>query len=287
MRLRNILYATVATLTLAACSNNEKDNFVATALNVQANIAGTTRVASGQFEVGDAIGIFVASTKTDGLTSGDNVKYVAINTAADFTSDDPIYYKDVNDVNIAAYYPYSASLTNGTLLVKIDDQTDYLFAEKDGVKYDSEGVELVFNHIMSQFTVKVKAGVGIESLDALKSVTLKSISSEGTFDAKDGSLTATASADYELKELTDNEDGSKSATALVFPVAGEKEISLVVNYNDAEYKATLTAKSGLAANTSYTYTVTVTRTGLTVGGSSISPWVEGDDLGEGSAVIPE
>jgi hypothetical protein len=53
-----------------------------------------------------------------------------------------------------------------------------------------------------------------------------------------------------------------------------------VVFDGATYSATITVAGGLLAGKSYSYTLTITRTALTVDGASISQWGEG---GSGSS----
>jgi hypothetical protein len=245
------------------------------ALQVQANISATTRVANGAFAIDDAIGVYAVSTATDGLTSGVNVKYVATNTTADFSADAPIYFQDRNDVNVSAYYPYTETVTNNTLSVSLSDQKDILFAHKDKVAYTETSLALTFDHVLTQLTLVLKAGDGIENLDALTAVKLKDLVSAASWNVLTGALTnGDTKTDYEVTSFTANQDGSKSLSLLAFPVSGETSIALKVTYDGVDYDATLTAGSGLAAGNNYTYTVNIKQSGLAINGSTINEWAD-------------
>jgi hypothetical protein len=290
MKLKTIFYATTVAAIFAACSNNDENgNAEFKALQVEANISGSTRVADGAFVNGDEIGLFVVSTAVNGKTSGDNVLYVADDSNTKFTSKTPVSYKDNNAVNVTAYYPYTESLTDNSLTVKIADQKDYLFASLNDVKFNTPTIELTFDHKLTQLIVNVKAGTGIDNLTDLTSVTLKSISSEATFNAKTGELTAkSTTADYALT-LEAVEDGSKTSTQLLLPASGKLEIPVEAVYDGVTYKSTLAAANGMAAGKSYTYTLTLNRTGLVVEKATINPWVDDTTLGNdanSSAEIP-
>jgi hypothetical protein len=278
MKLKTILYAAAATITLAACSNDtDNESNALQALQVQADIASTTRVANGAFEKDDAIGVHVVSTATDGLTSGSNVKYVAQDASGNFTSDTPVYYKDKNDVNIYAYYPYTEELSGNVATVKIADQTDWLYAKAEGITYNTATQALTFDHVLTKFILTLKVGTGITDLKALTSITLKNLGSEGTFNTQTGVIATTTSADYSVPVTTISEGTTEqSYTLLILPVSGTAnapaEIPVEILYDDATYSVTLQASSGLEAGKSYSYTVNLTRNGLTVGSSLITDW---------------
>lgn len=290
MRLKSILYATAATMVMAACSND--NNFVeetAQAIQIQANISSSTRVSNGAFVKGDSIGLHVVSTATNGLTSGSNVKYTANDGSGNFSSTTPIYYMDKNAVNVSAYYPYAKTLNGNAVSVTRAAQTDYLFAKADGVAYNTAKLSLTFDHVMSQFTLTIKAGTGVPNLNALTSVTLKGLNSTGTFNTLTGALSSSTPADYALAaaNLTTVEAG-KSVTLLLFPTEATKtDIPVDVVYGGVTYSGTLTSANGLAAGKSYSYTLTITRTGLTVDSASITPWGSGSTGASDAIIQPE
>ncbi len=292
-------YATLCVATLAGCvltacsSENETDTDALGALRVQATIAGTTRVANNAFEKGDAIGLHAVSTATDGLTAGSNVLYTATDADGNFTSTTPIYYKDVNAVNFMAYYPYQETLTDGTLTVKTADQVDYLFAKAQKVAVNTETVALTFDHVLTRVTLLLKAGDGVTDLQNLTTVTLKAQAKTGTFDTTTGAVTTgSETADYSLTFQPAAGDTEASGSVLLVPNTQQTSIALEVAYDGATYQATLTAASGLAAGTSYAYTVTVTRTGVKVTGTAINDWSEGEftnasDASASATIQPE
>jgi hypothetical protein len=300
MKLKTILYATAAMM-IAACSNEVNDEKDALqALTIQADIASQTRVANNAFEKDDAIGIHVVSTATNGLTAGSNVQYTAKDANGNFESTEPIYFKDQNAVNIYAYYPYTESLTDNAISVARTDQTDYLYAKKENVAYNATKQQLTFDHVMAQFTLTVKAGTGVTSLDNLTSVTLKGLDSVGSFNTKTGALTSSTAADYALaatdftattaattRDEATTSVTSKYVTRLLFPTSGKTEIPVDVVFDGATYSATITVAGGLLAGKSYSYTLTITRTALTVDGASISQWGEGGSGAEKAEIQPE
>jgi hypothetical protein len=303
MKLKNILYATAATLALAACSNDGNEAETAPqALQLQANIATETRVSNGAFVKDDAIGVYAVSTAAGGLTSGSNVKYVATDGSGNFSSSTPIYYKDKNAVNVAAYYPYAETLTNGAMSVTRAEQVDYLFAKAENVAYNTAKLSLTFDHVTAQFTLIVKAGTGVPSLADLTTVTLKGLNSAGSFNTQTGVLTSSTPADYALAAAdftatasaettttttTTTPATSEYATLLLFPTSGQTDIAVDVVYGGVTYSGTLTSANGLLAGKSYTYTLTINRTGLTVDSASITPWGSGATGSSDATIQPE
>lgn len=285
--MKTAYYLTALTAVLfAACSNESNEinpvepetetPFTPVALQVQAGISASTRVANGAFEVDDAIGVYAVSTATNGLTSGTNVAYTATNTTADFTSTTPIYFQDRNEVNISAYYPYVKDIKDNTLSVALSDQTDILFAHKDKVPYTETSLALTFEHVLAQITLVLKAGDGLTDLTDLSYIMLKNLPCSASWNVLTGALTnSTDTEDYATSMFTANDDGSQTLSLLLFPVSSTS-IELTVNYNDVDYEATLNSADGLVAGNNYTYTVSVKQSGLTVSGSTIQAWTEAE-----------
>jgi hypothetical protein len=273
MRLNYAKLAIAASLIVAACSSNDIDRIpneegTKMALQVQAHIA-TTRATSTAFEAGDAIGVYAISTVKGGLTSGTNVKYVAQQNTVYFTSSTPIYYEDKNSVDVSAYYPYSADVKEGELNVMLSAQTDYLYASASAVAFNTEDLELTFNHLLSKLSLTFVAGTGIDDLKNLSKITLKNLPQEATLNVVAGEITpATKLADYEV-----NLNEGAPLTLLVFP-STITAIDVVLQLGDVEYAATLKAKDGLTGGKNYAYTLTLTRAALTVTNSSITDWTD-------------
>lgn len=102
----------------------------------------------------------------------------------------------------------------------------------------------------------------------------------GTFNTADGIAAADGTAEALTMELA---DGSLTSSVILFPQTAAS-LPLVVNFNDVEYKATLTVPEGaLQAGNNYTYTVKVRNKNLEVSEATIAPWndVDGGEVGAG------
>ena len=109
MKAKTIIMTTLATVVLAACSNDENNviNSGPSKATFTATIAGqvNTRVYDQTWNEGDLIGV-------SGMSGGvpyTNVQYETINGDGNFTISNPgdeIYFQDGNTVTFTAYYPW-------------------------------------------------------------------------------------------------------------------------------------------------------------------------------------
>lgn len=134
---------------------------------------------------------------------------------------------------------------------------------------------------MSRITLTFEAGDGVDfSVIKPEGYTLGDVILTGTFNTADGIAAADGTAEALTMELA---DGSLTSSVILFPQTAAS-LPLVVNFNDVEYKATLTVPEGaLQAGNNYTYTVKVRNKNLEVSEATIAPWndVDGGEVGAG------
>lgn len=190
-------------------------------------------------------------------------------------------------------------------------QNDYLTASAETHVGDPK-VKYTFAHAMAQLQLVFKAGTsaGVSdlaqaddadpALSGLRGYILTTpLSVEGTFSPVAGEAKPNAAEKEPLTMTFSVKRGANDAavteytpTALILlpqKVEGG-ELGLTLTYNGVPYAATLTAPAdGFAAGSRYTYNVTVTNTGLTVGTVEIKDWADAelpDGTGEVDATIP-
>lgn len=291
-----IIFAAV--LALAACTN---DNEPATpddgpvAARVNASIEGTTTRASGtEWAVNDRIGI---STVSDGLTRYENIPY-RYNGTVFSPADDAIYYQDAQEqVTFNAYYPFDGSAgfipTSIEATTFADYQTaekqpgiDFLFAAGATAKKSDPTVNFTgdnaFRHCMSQITLTFIEGSDMNFPGSLTSYTLKGLQLSGAFNPSDGTTQTkegTTDLGITLSDVeTESVNGKNQYTAppvILFPQDMGGEIELEATVDGQIYKATLIipeSKSALEAGNNYTWPVTVSKTGMSVGQAEIKDW---------------
>ena len=312
-----LLLATLPALMLASCSreelgDNDADSRTpvactaevqSTALPPHTNTGGSspaTRTAldsdgNTAWTQGDAVSIFMLTpggTLPDDLVPGRANVLHNVNpengalTPADGT---PMYYPRNTAVDIIAWHTSSTPDDNYILNLNTGDQTavekqlalDILYS--DNAKSISSGdnpVVLVFHHLMSKVKFDITLGLGLAN-GILTDVRLEGVIVEGSFDMRDGSINKLVSPAGSVRALKSGvaADGTDASyTALLIPQdANSTPRTIVVTVNGKEYTGTLPATDAYAANTMYTYPVTVCETGVEVGIPTTDvPWTEGE-----------
>lgn len=293
MKASKYLFLGMAALAFTACSNEEVINEGPVAAQVRAGIEGVqTRAAGTSWDNDDQIGI----SCNGGKTQYTNVLYTISNVSnGSFTSAPPIYFQDLEEVTFSAYYPYTADGGTISKTIAAGDQEadaqkkiDYMFAtgakaskENPNVKFTNDGAtDTRFKHRMSQLNFTFKQGADTDLTD-MTDFTISGLKMEGTFNTEDGTATAVETTQVVDLKITETPPASDTYTRSLIlfpqPVNGGK-FNLSLTLGGETYKTELSVpKSGtdLTAGNKYTYTITVNKTGIEVGQSSIEGWGDG------------
>lgn len=318
-----ILFATAA-LALAACSNDDDNlggNNGPVEARITAGVSGpTTRAIDNKWEA-DEIGVMVKSVTgtTTGVTSVmanmyKNVKYATLalnhsNPAIFAPVGASIFFQDANEtVTFSAYGPYQPSEanalpgTNGVIYASTAMQRDrsqqqafdYIFATGAMASRRNPTVEFkgayAFKHKMSRLIIVVKPGDDV-SIDDLGKTTnnfaLNGLKHNGEFNVITGEATATGDAsDW---SLTGNSFQLRipegySFTSIVYPQILSSALTFKATIDGQDYVNSSAIRPALEAGMSYTYTITVKKTGMTVSGCTIENWGDGG-AGSGDATL--
>lgn len=291
----------VAAMLAAGCSE-ESDAPSGNASNaaiVTASIGKTDNVVSSRaantvWDVDDCIGISTSSV--NGKTNYVNIRYktdgsVFSPVPGAAGEDNTIYFQDKSPTTFTAYYPYEGA--NGTkpgsdgIITKsltVADQSpenlpaiDYLWAQQTA-QSNNPKVDFRFSHRMSRLILNFKAGAGTALPNGL-TYTLTQLATEGTFDTSTGEAKATGTVSKLENLPTSTTGGQITGIAILWPQA-VSSMHLQLKLGDNTFGAALTFPAGtageaLAPSTSYTFNVTVERTGITVGQADIDDWTSG------------
>ena len=257
MKTRNIFWLSAAALLMTACTNEENSPMNPSSMPIRfdAGIAAATRVADGQWETGDKIGV---SMRSEAITAEENIPYVAGSTSGDFSAESTaLKFPDpASDVTFYAYYPYSEGLSGDNLTFAVDGKTDVLYATPQPVAADaqtSNTVELSFNHALS--LVALNTSGFPEDIE----VTLSESYSDATLNITTGAVTGNTSAvvSIPLEKTVDNvysaimlpcTSQSKTLTIKSLSESKQWEYTLTANYTGGyqyTYNATLTDESAI------------------------------------------
>ena len=277
---RTFFYTMLAAGLLASCTNDElADNPLAdgpVAAQVTADISQTlTRVSanglSASFTAGDEINVVADGNATYVYTLQDNGTTWS-------AGDHPYYFKGRGIVSFQAWYAApTIKPENNVIEINTKNQTvssgwnqwDILATPVVETDVSSPTVAFTgtdaFSHVMTQVTMVFKKGDGISDLAALKGYTLKSLTTDATFNTLDCTLTpGTTTDDIAVTGIEDASGEEYTCTPLILvPQTVTGTIALEVAYNGETYKAELNAPTaGLQAGYSYTYNVTIKNTSM-------------------------
>ena len=305
-----------AALTLAACSNDENMEMTdgPVAARITAGLSAPTTRAIGTNWNADQIGVWVKDAPTSDMeTLYKNVLYTTTSTGAtaEFTATtgEGIFFQDANEtVTFAAYAPYQPSDDNETLPGnngKVDVKTDNMNTATDQEKIDflfAEGAEASrasstvsftddhsFHHKMAQLNVVFQTSEtdGFEPDDIFGcSFNLGGLIHEGTFNVTDGTTALTGepldSWDISGCKYTDAATTRTYSLILLPQDLTNKALNVKVVIDGQTYSNSDAVNPNLQAGYTYTYTITVKKSGLVVSGCTITPWASGS-TGSGDA----
>lgn len=284
--MKKILFLAVATFALVACNNdgNYIDEPMAAQISATIGKSAVTRASETLWANGDTIGI----TMTGNNVSYVNMKYT---TGGDgiFTGN-PMYFKNhVDPMNLTAYYPYKGD--EGTLPAFMeastgaDNQTsdkqpefDFLYASLENVTGRTPNVEFTFAHKMSKITLIFKNGNSGTNVGKITSYTIEGLKLEGTFNPSTGECAAKTDASVAPLSITLPEGTVKNETAvpslIVFPQVPTTVTLKIKDSENQDYVCNLSfGTNGIVSGNNYQYTITVSKTQLTVN-SNITDWVD-------------
>ena len=316
----SLLASAMLTLAFTACSNNEIETIPydgPVAAQVIAGIDGAvTRAADASWENGDAIGISRSSTNTNYT----NMKYVTAQANGTFThyngdteeTKSGIFFQGTDQVTFSAYYPFTGTEkglpgTDGTISGNTSSQStnqkdiDYLFAAGAKTTYASPTInfsseDTKFKHMMARLKLVLQtsadAGFSVEDVKS-GTYTLGGLKHEGTFNVKDGTAAPTSTCsvvdDWSVSTNCPSQDAGNQRifTMILYPQDVSGALPFTATISNQNYKNSADIKftnNKLVAGTSYTFTITIKKTGLTVSGCTIGGWTDVTG-GSGDATI--
>ena len=286
-----ILTACVLAVAAAGCVQNDNENpSRGDEVRFTAGIETVTRTTDGgnSWVAGDKIGIFMLTRGGDPGTPAevlaDNISYTATPgepaSEATFAPSGPaetIYYpQDGSQVDFVAYYPYGHIRPNGDLMIDIFDQKDIMWTRTDGISKTKSAVNLSFSHVMSKVTLVLTSGEGIAAGDVAaltpEDILVRGMPILATLDLSNGIIVPSRSGLFRPLQT-----GEATFTAIVIPqTTGDTGRTVTFTVGGADYVWNIPSSTIFEAGVHYTFNITVRKTGITVGDSTITPWTPVD-----------
>ena len=300
-----VLPAVACMALFAACSKDDAAGdrlpageypmtFATTVEGVTATRATTDNTWAGTEEVAVQVG------------SGNPKKYTAATDGklSAANGETPFYWESTTETKtVSAWYPYTATKPT-TFTVKEDqsgtDQSgtdgyqasDLIYAASQTVTY-SGSKELTFKHLPVKVVINLKTGAGVTadevanaSVSIVGQATESGAITDGTT-STDATTGGTNTADWSVAQVTSGNaaitpkavtpaaaDCQKSVQALLVPqqMKDKTFIKVTISSNDYYYTPANETDANLQAGQQYTYTLTVTKNGLTVTASGAAVW---------------
>ena len=295
---KNLFLIAVATVVVAACSSDLDETSVVESYPVRLctdGLTGMTRAGQSvqltQFVADQQVGIFLAEDNGGPVTSGTNVTtydqpltYVANGSGG--LANTQYWPQDGNGLHIFGVYPLSAATTAGaynatgkSFSVQTDQSADANYMASDlmtglptegnPVSRTTNAVPLTFTHLLTKIDVNLSTGDGFTSaeLDAAV-VSILGTKPSTTFNVQNATV-GDASGDA----TTITAGTGTTTSAIIVPqtlAAGSNFIQVTIGGGNYIYK--LPAAITFESSTKYTYNLTVSKTGLTLNGTTITPW---------------
>lgn len=279
-----------AALTLAACSNDENSNIVENSelISLSAAIGTTTRATltdaeaqNTQFASGKSI--FVEAYKKDVTTTYTTGQYTA-NGSGGLTGS--LYYPATGEnIDICAYYPSSVSSSTASFSVGATQTTaanyqsyDLMYATKLTNKAKGSTHALTFNHALSKIIVTIAAGNGVTAdniSNLVSAVKINNTKLTGTVSITGGAISVTGvtgdATDIDITGTT-----KTSHAGIIVPQQVAAGVFITVTYNGQNYTYSLDANKTFVAGYVYTYALTLSAQGLSLGSTTINNWTAGE-----------
>lgn len=289
---------TVATaLTLLTSCNENSDNPMSekTALTVKTTFGTETKSVISSFPNASELGLFITNgtigNNYENSSSYSNVKSTYSGSA--WSQATPVYLTN-NNAKIFSYFPYSASVTNGTAIpVETSSQTDYMYGAGNAVNNSAPTATLTMKHALALVEFKMNKtnypGTGLLTKVEIANASGKTILySEGTMNCATGAIANTtgknASASISNAGLltlpsTASTDESTYPKVMVLPTAATAATGdLVINFtiDGKVYTYPVPSATTWAGGSKNLYTVTLSGTAVSVNGSvAITDWTSG------------
>ena len=295
---KNLFLIAVATVVVAACSSDLDEASVAESCPVRLctdGLTGMTRAGQSvqltQFANEQQVGIFLAEDNGGPVTSSTNVTtydqpltYVANGSGG--LANTQYWPQDGNGLHIYGVYPLAAATTAGaynatgkSFTVQADQTADDNYMASDlmtglptagnPVSRTPAAVPLTFTHLLTKIDVSLTAGSDFtqaEMADAV--VSILGTKPTTTFNVQSANV---GEASGDATAITAGTGTTTSA--IIVPQALAADASFIqVAVGGGNYIYKLPAAITFASSTKYTYNLTVTKTGLTLNGTTITPW---------------
>ena len=288
---KNLFLIAVAMVMVAACSSDLDEASVVESCPVRLctdGLTGMTRAGQSvqlmQFANGQQVGIFLVENGSGAnVTAYPQPVTYTVDGSGNLTTTTTQYWPtDGNGLNIYGVYPANAAAAcnvSTNFSVQTNQTTDAKYMASDlmtglptagnPVTRTTAAVALTFTHLLTKIDVNLTAGSGFETSDLTSAiVSILGTKPTATFNIQSATVGA---ADVAAAAITAGTGTNNSA--IIVPQTLDANTNFIqVAIGGGNYIYKLPAATTFAASTKYTYNLTVSKTGLTLSGTTITPW---------------
>ncbi|WP_437920267.1 fimbrillin family protein [Sphingobacterium sp. LRF_L2] len=279
-------------LLLAACAKNDTPDAEHEVISFSGQISQLKATsnpsgASTVWSSGDQIGIFMVNQGTATISeNSDNRQYNFNGTVFAPATGHEIYYP-VSDskVDFVAYYPFVATASLSTVLpIDVSQQNDlskidFLWSKATNgttgfSKTTGTQVPFVFDHTLSKVVIKPTAGTGLDASNAdwlAMDVKIKGMNTLSSIDLSTGTLGA-ASVPADINPFVKATGSTYEAIVLPTTYAAAGAVQFTFEVGSDTYVWSSQANEQFEPGKEYTYTITVSKTGVVLGNVTIEDW---------------
>lgn len=298
--MKKLYIIAAATLAFSACSNdteNYVDEPIAAQISATIGNGSGSRATDTSWAIGDEIGISMSGRYA-------NLKYSTQSGDGVFSGTTMYFPNKRDNMTLYAYYPYNGE--EGTVPSEIAIDTkgefqtreaqpkfDFLYDVKENVSGADPKVEFQFAHKMSKLTLTFVKGNEGTDVSKIVSYEIDGLVLDGTFNPSTGVCAVNSGAEatpliINLGEGTVVNNTSLQPLILLPQSVSHDSVTLkIFDSMNQEYSCKLNFQdNALESGNNYQWTITVNKTGLNVGKSTISEWND-EPLSSGAdSVLP-
>jgi hypothetical protein len=296
---KELLFVAVATMSLASCSNSEEYIEYAEPVQIQVTAGiGNPATREGndgleQWATGAKIIFSAVSGVPSGVTHSDSYTYElksgTYHGTFDKTTDGSAFLFDpseTSDVTFSAFSyntstapSISKNTTNSALEISetaTDGKlNDLLYASATGNVVNSK-VNFEFNHLFSKLTIVIKTASDLTT-SSISNLTFSGFAKSATVAVSNGAITA---GDANTTGVTVASPNTTDGDSFIVAPSTDKELTIGVTADSHKYSVTI--KPTLESGKAYKCTITLSRTGISIGDGSAK---DGGDNNDGATIV--
>lgn len=231
-----------------------------------------TRVSGTSWDNGDEIGIFTIKNQSalqpdNIIDNNNNLAFATNGSGLFYPKGKSIYYpEDGSSMDVIAYYPYKANLTDFTYPIDIAEQSEFFYsANLKGVNRNSTSSNLVFRRVLSKLTLYIRPQISGTSLNGL-TVVADGAPTKASFSLSTATLITDESSVNKIPLPLSGNNEQQVVSALLLPTTQANRTKIQFTIGSKTYSWLV--PHALDAGKAYSYNITLDKitTGVQVSG---------------------